>query len=106
MVKRKPAKPQEPPAKAPAQEPDAGSASLLPMEVQIGDRFTDHGLEWQRFCAVARACARESSTARAPSDPLRDDVGGARARHDPAQSVVTGVTMPPSRLARADRVIK
>ena len=35
-------------AKAPApDEPAAGSASLLPMEIQIGDRFTGHGFEWE-----------------------------------------------------------
>ena len=24
-----------------------GTVSLLPMEIQIGDRFTDHGFEWE-----------------------------------------------------------
>ena len=47
-MKRKAAKPPPPPARAPAaQEPDAGSAAVLPMEVQVGDRFTDHGFEWE-----------------------------------------------------------
>lgn len=48
MANRKPGKRPQPPAKAPAaQEPDAGSASILPMNVQVGDRFTDQGFEWQ-----------------------------------------------------------
>ena len=28
-----------------AQQP--GTVSLLPMEIQIGDRFTDHDFEWE-----------------------------------------------------------
>ena len=26
---------------------EAGTVSLLPMEIQIGDRFTDQGFEWE-----------------------------------------------------------
>lgn len=26
---------------------DTATLSLLPMEIQIGDRFTDHGFEWE-----------------------------------------------------------
>jgi hypothetical protein len=38
----------QPPANAPArQEPDASSASVLPMEIAVGDRFTEHGHEWE-----------------------------------------------------------
>ena len=47
-MKRK--KGREPQAKAKrlaAQEPDAGSASVFPMDLQIGDRFTDEGFEWE-----------------------------------------------------------
>jgi hypothetical protein len=48
MAKRQAAKPQQPPARARAAgEPDPGSASVLPMEIQIGDRFTDQGEEWE-----------------------------------------------------------
>lgn len=39
---------QQPPAKAPAaQEPDTGSSSVLPLEIKVGDRFTDQGFEWE-----------------------------------------------------------
>ena len=35
-------------AKPPAgQRPDPGAASVLPMDLQVGDRFTDHGFEWE-----------------------------------------------------------
>ena len=48
MAKRNTGKRQQSPAKAPgAQEPDAGSAPVLPMEVRVGDRFTDAGFEWE-----------------------------------------------------------
>ena len=30
-----------------AQGADTVTASMLPMEIQIGDRFTDHDFEWQ-----------------------------------------------------------
>src|SRR6185436_4718092 len=34
--------------KAPtAQDAATGTVSLLPMEIQIGDRFTDHDFEWE-----------------------------------------------------------
>ena len=47
-MKRKAAKRERPPAPAPAsQEPDASSASVLPMDLQIGDRFTAEGFEWE-----------------------------------------------------------
>jgi hypothetical protein len=26
---------------------DSVTTSMLPMEIQIGDRFTDHGFEWE-----------------------------------------------------------
>ena len=28
-------------------EPDTGSASVLPMEIQVGDRFSDEEFEWE-----------------------------------------------------------
>jgi hypothetical protein len=47
-VKRKAAKREQPPATASAsQEPDASSASVLPMDLQVGDRFTAEGFEWE-----------------------------------------------------------
>jgi hypothetical protein len=47
-VKRRAAKPQHQHAKPPAAEaPDAGAEPVLPMEVQVGDRFTDQGFEWE-----------------------------------------------------------
>jgi hypothetical protein len=46
-VKRKSQKPQQRQINPAADEPDAGYASILPMEIQVGDRFTDHGFEWE-----------------------------------------------------------
>ena len=47
-MKRKAAKREQPPGKAPAsKEPDAGPASVLPMDLQVGDRFTAEGFEWE-----------------------------------------------------------
>jgi hypothetical protein len=47
-VKRRAAKPPQPQPTAPgSQEPDAGSASVLPMDLQVGDRFTAEGFEWE-----------------------------------------------------------
>ena len=41
-------KPQPPPTKPrAAPEPDADSASVLPMDLQVGDRFTAEGFEWE-----------------------------------------------------------
>jgi hypothetical protein len=46
-VKRK-GKPAPPQVKAPAaRDADAATASMLPMEIQVGDRFTDHEFEWE-----------------------------------------------------------
>jgi len=48
MAKHKTAKRQRAPAKAPgSQQPDAGSVSVLPMNIQVGDRFTADGFEWE-----------------------------------------------------------
>src|SRR4030095_5317156 len=42
------AKAQQSPATAPtSQEPDAGSASVLPMDLEGGDRFMAEGFEWE-----------------------------------------------------------
>jgi hypothetical protein len=47
-VKRKSVKSAQRPAKTrPAQDADTVTASMLPMEIQIGDRFTDHDFEWE-----------------------------------------------------------
>ena len=47
-MKRKAAKRKQPPATAPASEkPDASSASVLPMDLQVGDRFSAEGFEWE-----------------------------------------------------------
>ena len=43
-MKRKDPKSQ--PRRARAQDADA-TVSILPMEIQIGDRFTDHDFEWE-----------------------------------------------------------
>ena len=45
-MKRKGVKPQQPEAKT-AKGEAATTFSLLPMEVQIGDRFTDQAFEWE-----------------------------------------------------------
>ena len=31
----------------PAGEDPAATTSVLPMDLQVGDRFTDHGFEWE-----------------------------------------------------------
>jgi hypothetical protein len=46
-----------------AQGADTVTASMLPMEIQTGDRFTDHDFEWEVLTHPAalhgaRACAR------------------------------------------------
>jgi hypothetical protein len=47
-VKRKSAKSAPRQAKASTgQNPGTATASVLPMEIQIGDRFTDHEFEWE-----------------------------------------------------------
>jgi hypothetical protein len=43
-VKRKAARSQQ--RRAKAEDTDA-TVSILPMEIQIGDRFTDHDFEWE-----------------------------------------------------------
>src|SRR5688572_17838775 len=46
MAKRNAAKRKQPLAKAPgAKERDTGSASVLPLEIKVGDRFTAEGFE-------------------------------------------------------------
>jgi hypothetical protein len=47
-MKRKSAKPYKRPAKADAaQDADTETVSVLPMELQLGDRFSDQDLEWE-----------------------------------------------------------
>ena len=47
-MKRKSAESAPRPAKTrAAQGADTVTASMLPMEIQIGDRFTDHDFEWE-----------------------------------------------------------
>ena len=47
-MKRKAAKGTKQPAKARApQDPEDESASVLPMDLQVGDRFTAEGFEWE-----------------------------------------------------------
>ena len=46
-MKRKRAKSDPKKAEAPAPSAAGGATSLLPMELQIGDRFTDHGFDWE-----------------------------------------------------------
>jgi len=45
-MKRKGTRPQQQRAK-PEEANGGDTLSLLPMEIQIGDRFTDQGFEWQ-----------------------------------------------------------
>ena len=45
-MKRKGVKPEQPEAKT-AKDAAATTLSSLPMEIQIGDRFTDHDFEWE-----------------------------------------------------------
>jgi hypothetical protein len=47
-VKRRPGKsPQQDALPGKTQGRDASTVLLLPMEIQVGDRFTDHGFEWE-----------------------------------------------------------
>jgi hypothetical protein len=47
-VKRKSARsPQERAKPSPTQDVNAATASILPMDIQIGDRFTDEEGEWE-----------------------------------------------------------
>jgi hypothetical protein len=46
-VKRRAAKPPQPQPKATAAHEPDGSASVLPMDLQVGDRFTAEGFEWE-----------------------------------------------------------
>ena len=47
-MSRKGGKSRKGPAKADAaQNADAGTVSVLPMEIQVGDRFTEQGFEWE-----------------------------------------------------------
>jgi hypothetical protein len=48
---RRPANPTTPDqsdqATLPLKPPDQATLALLPMEIQVGDRFTDHDFEWE-----------------------------------------------------------
>jgi hypothetical protein len=46
-VKRKAAKPRQQQTRTRAPQEPNGEASVLPMHIQVGDRFTDHGFEWE-----------------------------------------------------------
>jgi len=47
-VKRKGTNAEQPHGKAPAaRDADTGTVHLLPMEIQVGDRFTDQDFEWE-----------------------------------------------------------
>jgi hypothetical protein len=47
-VSRKGAKPRQRQVKpSPPQDADAATVSVLPMEIQVGDRFTDEEGEWE-----------------------------------------------------------
>jgi hypothetical protein len=64
-VKRKGAKPRQRQADTrPRREPDAQSESVFPMEVQVGDRFTDHGFEWEVMTHPAALHGAKSLRAR------------------------------------------
>ena len=48
MPKRKISKSPRPPAQTrPAEPPVSGSASVFPKDIQVGDRFTEQGFEWE-----------------------------------------------------------
>jgi hypothetical protein len=47
-VSRKGPKPRQRPVKpSPPLDANATTVSVLPMEIQVGDRFTDDGFEWE-----------------------------------------------------------
>jgi hypothetical protein len=51
--------PQPPAEPDTAKAADAKTVSLLPMEIQVGDRLNDHGFEWRRALEMRRQIARE-----------------------------------------------
>jgi hypothetical protein len=61
-VKRNGVKPQQPDAKTAKGE--TATFLLLPMEVQIGDRFTDHDFEWEVLTRPAALHGGKSLRAR------------------------------------------
>jgi hypothetical protein len=62
-VKRKGVKSEQPEART-AKGEAATTFSLLPMEVQIGDRFTDHEFEWEVLTRPAALHGGKSLRAR------------------------------------------
>jgi hypothetical protein len=68
MLSWKGSKPPQGPAMPPvANQPAAGSAPVLLMEIQIGDRFTEPGVEWDVLTdpsAMHRAKNLRASVAR------------------------------------------
>ena len=46
-MKRKAVKPPQRPAKAPVQQEPNAEVSVLPMDLQVGDRFTAEDFEWE-----------------------------------------------------------
>jgi hypothetical protein len=76
-VRRKGAKSHQRRAKPePAQDKDAPTVSLLPMDIQIGDRFTDEEGEWEVMSHPATLHGAKSLRARVrrtePSATERD----------------------------------
>ena len=62
-MKRKGAKPQQRQAEL-QRAKDGDTLSLLPMEIQVGDRFTDHEFEWQVMTRPAALHGGKSLRAR------------------------------------------
>jgi hypothetical protein len=64
-MKRKGVKPQPRQAKPKtAEDGDPVTASMLPMAIQIGDRFTDHDFEWEVVTHPAALHGAKSQRAR------------------------------------------
>ena len=93
-MKRKAAKPRPEPRSA------DGTHSVLPMEIQVGDRLTDAGFEWEVVSHPAALHGGKSLRARIRLRSTRDraghDLGGARAGDDPAgREAVTELRLRP-----------
>ena len=86
-MKRKGAKPQQRQAEL-QRAKDGDTLSLLPMEIQVGDRFTDHEFEWQVMTQPAALHGGKSLRARVQRAGLpkteRHDVASPCESRDPA----------------------